>query len=53
MAALGLGSIGTALAAESERNEAAELARLPAGHVTLAAAIAAAEQQTGGQAIDA
>jgi len=53
VAALGLGGIGTALAAESERNDAAELARLPAGHVTLAAAIATAEQQTGGKAIDA
>ena len=51
--ALSLGGIGAVLASESEGNDAAELARLPAGHVTLAAAIAAAERQTGGQAIDA
>lgn len=53
VAALSLGGIGTVLASESERNDAAELAQLPAGHVTLATAIATAEQQTGGQAIDA
>jgi uncharacterized membrane protein YkoI len=53
VAALGLGGIGTVLASESERNDAAELAKLPAGHVTLAGAIATAERQTGGQAIDA
>jgi Peptidase propeptide and YPEB domain len=53
VAALGLCGIGTALASESEHNDAAELAKLPAGHVTLAAAIATAERQTSGQAIDA
>jgi uncharacterized membrane protein YkoI len=53
VAALALVGIGAALASESERNDAVEFAKLPAGHVTLAAAIATAEQQTGGQAIDA
>lgn len=50
---LGLGGVAAVLASDSEHSDGAEFARLPAGHVTLAAAIATAEQQTGGQAVDA
>ena len=50
---LSMGGVAAVLASDSEHGDAAEFSRLPTGHVTLAAAIATAEQQTGGQAIDA